>query len=203
MDRFPDCQLAVCDLESGELVGTANTVPFALGDGDLAARQDGWDGVLEAGTADDAPPPDMLSALGIVLLPSHRRPGASAFVIEGMKQLARDRGFPALVGPLRPTLKHRYVLTPFERYVGWRRADGQYFDPWLRTHVSIGASVVAPCWSSMRVDGPVADWERWTGIAMPESGSYVVPGALVPVEVDRDRDVARYVEPNLWIRHPV
>ena len=52
------------DLESGELVGTANTVPFGLGGGDLARRQDGWDGVLDAGTADDAPPPDTLSALG-------------------------------------------------------------------------------------------------------------------------------------------
>ncbi len=30
-----------------------------------------------------------------------------------------------------------------------------------------------------------------------------VEGALVPVAIDRERDVGRYAEPNLWIRHEV
>jgi hypothetical protein len=29
----------------------------------------------------------------------------------------------------------------------------------------------------------------------------VVPDALVPVEIDRERDLGRYVEPNVWLRH--
>jgi hypothetical protein len=37
----------------------------------------------------------------------------------------------------------------------------------------------------------------------PDSGPYVVPGALVPVEIDRDRDQGRYVEPNVWVRHRI
>jgi hypothetical protein len=37
----------------------------------------------------------------------------------------------------------------------------------------------------------------------PESGAYVVPHALVPVEIDREREVGRYVEPNLWMEHPL
>jgi hypothetical protein len=24
----------------------------------------------------------------------------------------------------------------------------------------------------------------------------------VPVEIDRERDAGRYVEPNVWVRHP-
>jgi hypothetical protein len=28
-----------------------------------------------------------------------------------------------------------------------------------------------------------------------------VPGALVPVRIDRERDVGTYVEPNVWMRH--
>ena len=40
-------------------------------------------------------------------------------------------------------------------------------------------------------------------MAFPDSGEYVVEGALVPVEIDRDADVGRYVEPNVWMRHPV
>jgi hypothetical protein len=55
----------------------------------------------------------------------------------------------------------------------------------------------------MRVEASIADWERWTAIALPESGSYIIPGALTPVNVDRERDRALYLEPNLWIRHSV
>ncbi len=35
----------------------------------------------------------------------------------------------------------------------------------------------------------------------PESGQYIVPGALVPVEIDRENDTGRYVEPNVWMKH--
>jgi len=31
----------------------------------------------------------------------------------------------------------------------------------------------------------------------------MVPGALVPVTIDRRRDRGRYVEPNLWMLHRV
>jgi hypothetical protein len=44
--------------------------------------------------------------------------------------------------------------------------------------------------------------EEWAGMSFPESGSYVVPGALVPVEIDRERDEGLYVEPNVWMVHP-
>jgi hypothetical protein len=53
----------------------------------------------------------------------------------------------------------------------------------------------------MRIPGTVAQWEDWTGLAFPESGWYVVPGALVPVEIDRERDEGLYVEPNVWMVH--
>ena len=55
----------------------------------------------------------------------------------------------------------------------------------------------------MRISGSVAEWEDWTKLAFPESGTYVVPGALVPVEIDRERDVGVYVEPNVWMHHTV
>jgi hypothetical protein len=53
----------------------------------------------------------------------------------------------------------------------------------------------------MQIPGTVAEWAQWAGMAFPESGSYVVPGALVPVEVDREADRVVYVEPNVWMRH--
>jgi hypothetical protein len=53
----------------------------------------------------------------------------------------------------------------------------------------------------MTVEGSVAEWESWTDMAFPESGTYVLPGALVPIEIDRDRDRGTYVEPNVWMLH--
>ena len=50
--------------------------------------------------------------------------------------------------------------------------------------------------------GSVAEWEEWAQMAFPETGAYVVPGALVPVEIDRERDEGLYVEPNVWMVHP-
>ena len=55
----------------------------------------------------------------------------------------------------------------------------------------------------MRIEGTVAEWEEWAGMAFPESGAYPVQGALVPVEIDRERDRGEYVEPNVWVLHAV
>jgi len=53
----------------------------------------------------------------------------------------------------------------------------------------------------MRVSGTVAEWEAWTEMALPASGAYVVPGALAPIQIDRERDEGVYVEPNVWMVH--
>jgi hypothetical protein len=50
--------------------------------------------------------------------------------------------------------------------------------------------------------GTVTEWEEWTEMALPESGNYVVPGALVPITIDRERNEGAYVEPNVWMVHP-
>jgi hypothetical protein len=72
----------------------------------------------------------------------------------------------------------------------------------VRVHARLGARVLAIAPASMRIAGSVADWERWAAMSMPESGVYVVPGALAPISVDRQRDQAVYVEPNVWMLHP-
>ena len=53
----------------------------------------------------------------------------------------------------------------------------------------------------MTITGTVSEWEAWTGMPFPDSGEYVVPGALVPVSIDRELDRGRYVEPNVWVLH--
>jgi hypothetical protein len=120
-----------------------------------------------------------------------------------MRDTAARHGFADVVVPLRPTWKERYPLTPIERYVRWTRADGLPFDPWVRTHVRVGGEILAPAPCSLRITAPIADWERWTGLAYPDDGPYVFPGGLAPVTIDHAADRGSYWEPNIWVRHRV
>jgi hypothetical protein len=67
----------------------------------------------------------------------------------------------------------------------------------------MGAELLAVAPRTIVIEGTVAEWERWTDMAFPDSGPYVVPGALQPVLIDRERDVGRYEDPNVWMRHPI
>lgn len=197
-EAFPDLQLFLVDA-ADRLLAESNAVPIPFGPGELP--DDGWDAALEQAFA--GRPVAAVSAIAITIGVDERGRGLSTVMLEGMRAAAAARGVADLVAPVRPSLKHRYPLTPVERYVEWRRADGLLFDPWLRTHERAGASVVRVAARSMRIAGTVAEWEAWTQMTFPDSGPYVVPGALVPVEVDRGLDKIVYVEPNVWMHHPL
>jgi hypothetical protein len=89
-----------------------------------------------------------------------------------------------------------------ERYVTWRREDGELLDPWMRLHERLGARVATALPESMRITGTVGDWERWTQLALPDSGRYVFPYGLAPLAIDREADLGTYWEPNVWMVHP-
>ena len=55
----------------------------------------------------------------------------------------------------------------------------------------------------MYIPGTIRDWESWTGMTFPQSGEYLVPGALQPVHMDVENDRGEYIEPNIWILHEV
>jgi hypothetical protein len=108
-----------------------------------------------------------------------------------------------LIAPVRPTLKAHYPLTSIERYAAWTTPDGAPFDPWLRTHWRLGARIVRLAPQSMIIEASIAQWEAWTGMRFPDSGPYIVPGALQPILIDRERDVGHYDDPNVWMRHVI
>jgi GNAT superfamily N-acetyltransferase len=201
-EDYLDFQLVLYDEDTDALVGRGHSIPFPW-DGSWADLPDGVEGVFDRVFEEGGGAPTTLSAVAAVVDPRHQGRGLSGLVIEGMRAAAARAGLEALVAPVRPTLKARYPLAPMERYLTWRRSDGELFDPWLRVHERLGAEILGVCLGSLLVTGTVAEWEEWTGMAFPDTGSYVVEDALVPVEIDRDADVGRYVEPNVWMRHPV
>ena len=54
---------------------------------------------------------------------------------------------------------------------------------------------------SMVIYGSVGEWEEWTNMRFPETGKYVVPGALRPVDINRELDEGLYEDPNVWMNH--
>jgi GNAT superfamily N-acetyltransferase len=201
ISEYAEFQFYAWDDEREEVVGGGNAIPTTW-DGDASTLlDDGVDGVVEAGFADDAPPPNVLCALQILIAPEYRGQALSSRMIQRMAEIGRAHGLATLIAPVRPNLKHSYPLTPIERYIEWRRPDGMLVDPWLRTHERLGAEIAKVAPESMRIPGTVTQWEEWTELAFPESGSYVVPGALAPVEIDRERDEGVYLEPNVWMVH--
>ena len=123
-------------------------------------------------------PPTALGALQAVVNPAHQGGGLSVQMLQSMAGLAAARGVSDLFAPIRPTHKARYPLAPFERYVAWTRPDGLPLDPWQRVHARLGATPVGIVDKWLTATGTVANWTQWTGMPLPGSGPYVVPGAL-------------------------
>ena len=53
----------------------------------------------------------------------------------------------------------------------------------------------------MFIEGTVPEWEQWTGMALPQTGTYVIPDALDTLDVSYEDDRGTYVEPNPWMQH--
>ncbi|MGI5146210.1 hypothetical protein ACQEVC_07410 [Plantactinospora sp. CA-294935] len=152
---------------------------------------------LDAYDAGD--PPDTLAILAAQVRPDRQGRGLAGKLLRALRDLAAAQH--RVICPVRPTRKARYPLTPIDRYADWTRPDGTPFDPWLRTHVRLGGRIIATAPRSQVITGTAAEWQRWTGLELPDSGEYVIPDGLSTLHVDLDADRGSYVEPNIWVQH--
>ncbi|MBU0983375.1 MAG: GNAT family N-acetyltransferase [candidate division Zixibacteria bacterium] len=203
--EFPYYQFVLMHPETEEIIALGNSIPLAWDRPAEELPDEGWDWAIAQGFRDREAglTPTVQCALQVVVKDGWQGNGLSASMVRTMKSIGRRVGLSALIAPVRPNRKCDYPLTPMERYVHWRRDDGLPFDPWMRVHARLGAEVIRPCMRAMYIPGTIADWESWTGMTFPDSGRYVIPKALVPIDIDRDRDQGLYVEPNVWMRHPL
>jgi GNAT superfamily N-acetyltransferase len=200
---FRDFQFGLWD-ETGALAAVGNSIPLMC-DGTRGDLPRDIPEILQRGVAvrRDGRRPNALSALAAIVDPAHRARGLSRRIIEAMRDIARRQGLLTLIAPVRPTLKALYPLTPMDRYITWKRANGSAFDPWIGVHESMGAEILAVAPAALVITDTVARWQEWTGMVFPESGRYVVTGAFQPVTVDLRRNVGRYEEANVWMQHPL
>lgn len=204
-ETFPDLTLLAVD-PGGRVVARGHTVPFALHTperGGLPAT--GWDQVLIWGFSDHhhEVEPDTVSAIDITVRADCLGQGLSSVMLDAMRKTVRARGFTELVAPVRPTAKHREPRTAMAEYAVRTREDGLPVDPWLRTHVRAGGAIDTVAPASMVVTGSLSQWRRWTGAPFATEGWVDVLGGLTPVRCVPEHDYAVYVEPNVWVRHPL
>jgi GNAT superfamily N-acetyltransferase len=166
---------------------------------DLPAGYD--DTLVRSFSTEDVSSFNTLSVMAIAVSADNQGKGLSTLVISTLRERARVGGLSGVIAPVRPTLKASYPLIPMEKFAEWRRPDGQHVDPWIRIHERLGARILAPAPRSMVITGSVTEWESWTGMLFPDSGTYVVPDALDLILIDRDANLGTYVEPNLWMQH--
>jgi GNAT superfamily N-acetyltransferase len=189
-------------LDDGQVVAGGWGVPIHW-DGTIRSLPDGYDGALVRAVTghEQSVRPDTLCIMAAAVKADRQGGGLAGATLSELRDRATAAGLERVIAPVRPALKRRYPLTPMERFATWTRDDGLHIDPWIRTHQRLGATILAPAPRSMVITGTVAEWERWTGMAFPETGEYVVPDALDLVRVDREHDRGTYAETNLWMRH--
>jgi GNAT superfamily N-acetyltransferase len=198
--EFGEYQLVL--LEKDQVIGAAHGIPLKWV-GALEDLPDGWDSAMEKGFRDkeEGLRSSALVGLSLVIHPDHQGKNLSRMLLSTMKDLAQRKEIGDVLVPVRPMMKNKYPKMPMGDYLSKLMRDGLPFDPWVRTHVKLGAKFLALAHQSMVVIGTVADWEEWTGKRFRKSGEYLVPGALAPVYIDRKKDEGIYFEPNIWVRY--
>lgn len=186
----------------GQLVGGCWGVPLTW-DGTIDDLPGGFTDSLARSVGQHEPGirPNTFVLLAGAVSSTEQGKAHSATLVKLIRTRAQNAGFTRMIAPLRPTLKPKYPLTPIDEYLSWTRPDGLPLDPWLRVHVRLGATVLASAPASQTITAPVTDWEKWTGLALPATGDYIIPGGLAPLSVDRAANQGIYTEPNIWVQH--
>ncbi len=201
MEHYKDYQLCLVDRERDYVIAAANTVPLYTPN-PYELPQTGWDWILRTAFETMDRQSNVLAGIAISVAANWRGKGIARRMIKAMQDLCTERGFDRLILPVRPSAKHRFPDVAIEDYIHWKNDRGQVFDPWLRSHVSMGGRIQGICSESMVVEEPVGFWEAWTGKSIEHSGQMAIEKGIVPVEIDMERNIGRYAEPNVWVVYP-
>lgn len=201
LEDYADYQLCLVDEERGYPVAVANCVPIhCSGLDELPAE--GWDWIVEnAAECQIHGNANMLGALAVSVPAIYRSKGYARKMIQALLELTKKKELSGLVVPVRPSSKAQHPRVPINDYITWTDNAGRTYDPWLRSHIMSGGRVVKACERSMVVQEHVGFWENWSKRTFDHSGRYEVSGALVPIEIDLDRNYGRYEEPNVWVAY--
>jgi GNAT superfamily N-acetyltransferase len=205
LDRFPEYQLALYDRDQERVAAMGNSFPLRWEDSLENLPDDGWDWAFREAVNNHKQglTPNFHCAIQVVIHPDYRNQRLSVPMLEAVSAATQTRSLECLIIPVRPSEKSKYPLTSLDDYITWQTDKGMPFDAWLRVHVKLGGRIIKVCHRSKTIRGTRAEWEEWTGMKFPQSGPFVIPGALNPIDMDVERDEGVYIEPNVWMAHEV
>ena len=203
LDRIPEYQFALYDTEQQRVAGMGNSFSLRWEDRLENLPEEGWDWAFQEAVKHHKQGvlPNVHCAIQIVLRSEYQGQGLSVPMVEAVRAVTKSMSLERLIIPLRPSEKSKYPLTRMDEYITWKEEENFPLDAWLRVHTKLGARVIKVCHRSKIIQGTCDEWETWTGLRFPQSGPYVIPGALNPIEIDIEQDEGIYIEPNVWIVH--
>jgi GNAT superfamily N-acetyltransferase len=205
LDRFAEYQLALYDIQNKRVAAMANSFPLRWERPLETLPEGGWDWAFLKAVEDNKQglAPNLHCAIQIIVRPDYQGQGLSLRMVEAVRALTKSRALPSLIIPIRPSEKNKYPLTSLDDYITWKTEKGLPFDSWLRVQVRAGGKIIKVCHESKIIRGSQAEWERWTGMKFPQTGQYVIDGALNLMEMSIENDEGIYIEPNVWIVHEI
>jgi GNAT superfamily N-acetyltransferase len=198
---YPEFQFGLIETTTQRMVAQGNCLPLPWHQPLEKLPDTGCDWAFTTGLTAAGKPPNVLSAASLSVLPEYQGKGLSGYLLDHMQTLGRSHHLDTLILAARPSLKHLYPLTSIEHYLNWTDANGLPFDPWLRTNLKRGARLINLCAQSTTIIDTVSAWEQKTEMRLPETGNYIIPGALVPLQIDYATDQGTYIEPNVWLSY--
>ena len=203
LDRFAEYQLALYDVENDRVAAMGNSFPLRWENSLTNLPEGGWDwAFMEAvNNHKQGLSPNVHCAIQVVIHPDYRGQGLGTRTLDAVHAVSQSKGFQTLIIPVRPSEKSNYPQSNIDDYLTWKNEDGLPFDAWLRVHAHIGGKIIKACHESKTIRGTRAEWEQWTGMNFPQSGGYIIPGALNPMEMNLEKDEGIYIEPNVWMVH--
>ncbi len=205
LDRFAEYQVALYDIENDRVAAMGNSFPLRWEDSLQNLPEGGWDWAFVEAVNQHKKglSSNIQCAIQVVIRKEYQGHGLSTKPLQALHEIRKSKGFKHLIVPVRPNEKSKYPLISIDDYLTWKTEEGLPFDAWLRVHARLGGEIVKACHESKVIRGTRAEWEEWTGLKFPQSGEYIIPGALNPIEVNVEDNRGIYVEPNVWMAHRI
>ncbi|HXF84160.1 MAG TPA: hypothetical protein VNK49_02125 [Anaerolineales bacterium] len=202
-DHFSEYQAVIVETSTDRPVAIGHSLPFRWEEDLANLPEEGWDWVIQKAIHDhkEGIQPNLQAALFVAVQEEYQKHGLSMVILQILREIAASKGFNHLVVPVRPSEKSKYPLISMDDYITWKTQEGLPFDAWLRVHIRAGGKIIKICHQSKTIHGSRAEWEEWTGMKFPQSGLYVIPGALNPIEINIEKNEGVYIEPNVWVAH--
>ena len=128
--ELADFQFLLYDEENDEVVAEGHTGPLRW-NGSERMLPDGIDAAIQQifGQHRGHETVNTVCALAAESPRDGRTRGLAPQLLSAMRSIGQRHGLTHMVAPVRPSFKDRYPLTPIERYITWRREDGELLDP--------------------------------------------------------------------------